>query len=173
MAKKNVSATIQNENELYKLVKIFLILIVCFGIFYGITYFVTKNQNHTNGDGSSQEKLATIQYDKILVGTMLTQKRDHYYVLLDKMDNQYYGLYESYIAAYTQKENTLKVYTIDMNDTFNKNYWASESNIDVDDIIDFRVKEVTLVEVENGQMTNHYEGHESVKTKLQELGNEE
>lgn len=173
MAKKNISATIQNENELYKLAKIFLILVVCFGIFYGITYFVTKNQNHTNGDGSSQEKLATIQYDKILVGTLLKQKRDHYYVLLDKVDDQYYNLYESYILAYTQKEDALKVYTIDMNDTFNKSYWSEESNIYTDHISDFKVKEVTLLEIENNHIINSYEGHANVKTKLQELGKEE
>lgn len=171
MAKKNVSATLQNENELYKLLKIVLILVVCFGILYGITYFVTKNQNNTNGDGSSQDKIAAIQYDKILVGMLLTQKRDHYYVLLDKTDDQYYGLYQSYLSTYGNKDNALKVYTIDMNDPFNKDYWKEESNVDVDadEITEFKVKEVTLVEVENGRIINYYEGRDNVKNQLEEL----
>ncbi len=169
MAKKNVTATIQSENEVYKLIKIFLILIICFGIFWGITTIVTKHQSNTVGNSASQERLATIQYDKILVGELFNQKRDHYYVYLDQSDHQYYTLYSSYISSYMSKEDATKIYTVDMLDPFNKAFWSNESQLDVEELADLKVKEATILEVQDREIIKSYEGHEEVSKFFEDL----
>lgn len=169
MAKKNVTATIQSENEVYKLIKIFLILVLCFGIFWGITMIVTKRQSNVSGSGEAQERIATIQYDKILVGELLNQKRDHYYVYLDQGDHQYYTLYSSYISSYMSKEDAQKIYTVDMLDPFNKAFWSNESKFDIEKVADLKVKEATVLEIENGEIVEIYEGNKEVSKFFEDL----
>ncbi len=169
MAKKNVTATIQNDNEFYKLIKITLILVICFATFYGITYFVTKNSNYVTGDGSSPDTIATIQYDKIIVGDIKNQKRDEYYVLLEKADSNDYALYQTYLTQYSSKEDALKVFEVDMNDIFNQDYYAEESNIDTDDMSEFRIKGATLLKIADGSITDFYEGKDAIVEQLKNM----
>lgn len=169
MAKKNVTATIKNDNEFYKLIKITLILIICFAIFYGITYYVTKNSNYVTGDGSSPDTIATIQYDKIIVGDIKNQKRDEYYVLLEKADSNDYALYQTYLSQYTSKENALKVFEVDMNDIFNQDYYADESNINTEDMSEFRIKGATLLKIKDGSITDFYEGKDAIVEQLKNM----
>lgn len=169
MAKKNVTATIKNENELVKLIKVTLILIICFVIFYGITYYVTKNNSNTTGDGSSQEKIAAIQYDKIIVGDIKNQKHNEYYVLLSKTDDNDYALYQSYLNVYNGKEDILKVYEVDMNDVFNRSFYKEESNIYVDDMSEFKINSATLLKVKDGVITESYEGKENIVKQFEDM----
>lgn len=169
MAKKNVTATIKNENEFNKLIKIILILILFFAIFYGITYFVSNKQQNIIGNGESQQKIAAIQYDKIIVGDIKNQKRDEYYVFMDKSDSNNYDLYQSYLSNYASKEDAIKVFTVDMNDIFNQDYYAKESNIDTDDMSEFRIKEATLLKIEDGTIVESYEGKDEIVAKLKSM----
>ncbi len=158
-----------NDNEALKLFKIFLILIVCFFIFYAITYYVTENMSHTSeGNGNSENRIASIQYDQILVGTMLKQKRDSYYVFLDKPSIQEHSLYLSFLTTYAEKENALKVYTIDMEEPLNKNHFTEKSNL-TNELSDFTVNKETLIKIENGKIKDTYVGYDSVLKKLKEM----
>lgn len=167
MAKKNVNATIKTENEVYKLIKMILILVVLFLVFYMITYFVTKNQKN-NVDNIVNDRIAAIQYDKILVGTMLNQKRNEYYVLLDKQDSDDYKLVSLYIDAYSNKEGALKVFTIDMNDPLNKSYYKNDVNI-TDDLDSFSINEITLIKVKDGNIISSYQGKDDVIKIVKEI----
>lgn len=167
MAKKNVSATIKSDNEFYKLIRIVLLLVILFGIFYGVTYFVTKNQKNTT-DNSTEDKIAAIQYDKILVGTIFNQKRNEYYVLLDKQDSNDYTLYNSYATTYASKEKALKVFTVDMNDSFNKEFYGEESNI-TEELSEFKINKATLLKIKDGSIVEQYEGKDSIVNHMKEL----
>lgn len=169
MAKKNVSATIKNDNEFYKLIKVTLILIICFGIFYVVTYFVTKNNANITGNGSTQEELATIQYDKIVLGDIKNQNRSEYYVLLDKMDSNDYNLYQIYMNMYLTKENALKIFQVDMNDVFNRDYYADETNLNLEDMSKFRIKKATLLKIKNGEIISHFEGKDQIVKEFKSI----
>lgn len=167
MAKKNVSAKIKNDNELFKLIRTLLIILVLFLLLYGLTYFITnKKEDNTN----KEEEVTSIQYSKIEIGTMLKQKRDVYYVLLAKTtDENKYSLYEAYSNAYYNEEENKKMYMVDLDSAFNESFISDKSNLDVDSISDFKVSQATLLKIENGKITETYEGDESVVSKLKEL----
>ena len=169
MAKKNVTATITNDNEFYKLIKVTLILLICFGIFYVVTYFVTKNNTNVTGNGSAQEKLATIQYDKIVLGDIKNQNRSEYYVLLDKMDSNDYNLYQIYMNTYSNKEGALKIFQIDMNDVFNRDYYASKSHLNLEDMSKFRIKGATLLKIKNDKIISHFEGKDQIVKEFKSI----
>lgn len=164
------SATLGSENEFGKLIKIVLVLIIVFAIFYGITEYVTTHKNlGSDASGDAQEKIASIQYDKVLIGTMLQQKRDEYYVLIGDSKDQNYTLYNTYLDTYAKKDGALKVYTVDLSDPFNKEFIGEEENIIVDDMSDFRVTGITIVKVEHGEITSYSSGKDDVMTTLKEL----
>lgn len=170
-AKNHMNAQITNSNgELSKLLKIFCGLIICFFIAWGITYMIVeKKGKSSSGDSSASDRVAAIQYDKILVGTIMKQNRNEYYVLLDKTTNQFYALYESYLSTYSSKENALKIYTIDMEDPLNKKYYGESANIDVENLETFKVSTVTLLHIKDNEVIEFFEGNETVLQKLKEL----
>ena len=166
---QNMTITGSDNNEAFKLLKIFLILMVCFFIFYTITYYVTEKMNHSSeGNGAVSDRIASIQYDQILVGTMLKQKRDSYYVLLDKQSDQAHTLYSNLLATYAEKDKSLKVYTIDMDEPLNKNYFTDKSNI-TNNLENFKINKATFIKVEDGEIVNSYEGYDSILKQLKEM----
>ena len=170
-AKKQMSATlVGQDNEGIKLFKVVLVVLLCFVIFWGITYFVTeKRGSSSDGDGSANEKIADIQYDKILVGTMLKQKRSEYYVMLDKMSEDSYAIYETYLSIYSAQENATKIYTVDMDDPFNKMYYGETSNFDFENLSDFRINQITLLHIKDEEVVDTYEGKDEVLKQLKDM----
>ncbi len=166
----NVSAVIKSEdNEATKLFKMILVVVALFLIFWGITYFVTNKMKNSSDNSSSKERLASIQYDQILVGTILSQKRNKYYVFLDKFTSDDYATYSSSISEYGAKDGALKVYTVDMDDPFNKQFYGDEVNITDEDLSEFKVNEVTLLYIEDGKISEYFTGKDDVTEKLTEL----
>ena len=78
--RRNVQKNVNydSDNQLMSLFKIIGVLVLLFGVFYGITLWRTKE------NVLDEEKVdeVTIQYDEILIGTLLKQNVDEYYVLV-------------------------------------------------------------------------------------------
>ena len=58
-----------NDNQLISLFKIIGVLVIIFGLFYGLT--VWRTMDKTKND--DKEKETEIQYDEILIGTIMNQ----------------------------------------------------------------------------------------------------
>ena len=80
LTKKEEEEVIE-EYSVKRLIKIFIILLVIFGIFYGITYLVVKNKK---AEITEEEPYAVIDEEKITISNLLNQKREEYYVLITK-----------------------------------------------------------------------------------------
>lgn len=124
--RRNVSKKVNydNDNQLMSLFKIIGILVVIFGLFYGLTVLRTKDK--TNND--SKEKETVIQYDEILIGTLLDQTANEYYVLITDLNAADYSKYGSYISNF-EGSTKLRIYTADSKDIFNRSYVGEESNV--------------------------------------------
>ena len=85
------------NSELKKLGIIIVILLVIFFVCFGITKVVTdgKDNYEYNFD---DETPVEIQYDEILVGEILNQNRNEYYVLLERDEDVSVDLYHYYVS---------------------------------------------------------------------------
>ena len=157
-----------STDEISKLLKIVLIVTGIMIIFYGVTTFITKKVNavKTAKLGKSDEKVS-IQYNSVIVGSML--KMDgHYFVLIEMKDDDKSSEYDTLLKSIEANDDALKVYTADLSSSFNKKYLSKESNFD-SDLTKFKVKNTTLVEIENHKIKDTFDSYDSIKKKLDEL----
>ena len=155
--------------KIHKLIKIILVLVVVIVVFYGITVLVTKYQKTNIPNRNVSDDPAIIQYDEIMIGTMLKQPRKEYYVLIKADDSLYNSLLDSYQKSYSGKKDALKIYTANTNDGLNQFYIATSSNIKTDDLSKFRVSDITLIKVANQKIVEAYEGIDDVEDALKKL----
>ena len=159
MAKKKITKkneNIENVTNINSLWKIIIIVMIAFGLFYGLTYFIAENNKSYSWE--NKETSSVIQYDEIIFGTMLSESPKKYYVLAFNHSDEDKDIFNTYMAMYRDKENSSKVYTIDLDSDFNKKY-----------IKENKVNEITLFKIENSKITEHIVGKENVIKKFKEL----
>lgn len=159
---------IKNDSEITKLIKIVLIVTAIMVVFYGITLLVTKNKSADSLDEKKASEKAVIQYDDIMIGTMLNKDQDRYYVLIKEDGDNRVVEYETLMKFVASKTDAPKIYTANLTDSFNKKYLAKEAN-ESNDMEEFRVSGTTLVEINDGEIANMYSGHESIAEELKAL----
>ena len=158
--KKIKDVTVNDDNEVARLVKLVIGVVVFVLVFYAITALLT------NKDKKSEDKKTEIQYTEILVGELWSQKGS-YYVFASKMeDDQTEKLYEAYLELYHSKHTNDSYYIIDLRNVFNRNYVAEESNLSVGNHSEIRFKGDTLLKVVDGAITETYEGREAIINHL-------
>ena len=146
---------IQND-EMVKLIRIFLIIVVVFMLFYALTVTISNKKNKPSIENNNVD---SIQYTEILLGTIFNKKENSYYVLAEFKDEE--KNYSSYINEYNKTEDALNIYYVDMNDAMNSKYINDEENI-TNDISDLKISKTTLFKIENGQIVEHYSGNEKI-----------
>ena len=165
MANKNTkikNSSIGDENQLGNFIKLIIIVAVLFLAFYLLTLIINKEEKKT-------EDKATIQYDTILVGNIASQPKESYYVLVSESTDTNNGLYKTYIDLYTKANSNARVYYADLDNPLNAKFVSEDSNLLVSNILDLKLKDTTLIEVEDGKIKNAYEGEDTVKSILKEM----
>lgn len=162
---KKVSTKPQTQgDELKRLIQMVAIVTVLFLAFYLITLVVTKDKKQ-----EETKTPATIQYDEILIGNILKQPNDEYYVLIIDTDDVYTALYTLQLDNYKDQKDSLKYYTANLANIFNAPFKADKANLDVTDIKDLKVTTSTLILVKKGKISATYEGSDAIKTHLASL----
>lgn len=160
--KKNVKNikqnTYNNDTEISKLIKLIIVVSLIVLIFYGLTVLVNQEKEVENPDTP-----ASIQYDEILIGNVLKQPNEEYYVMIYDDEDYDTSLYSTYLDLYKQKDEAIRIYTSQLNNPLNQNFKAEESNLDISDISDLKVQSSTLLKINNGKIEEFYEGEELVE----------
>lgn len=159
----------EEKFELKKIIFVIILLVIIFGIFYGLTILIMNNKEGKEPiDESINYDDAIIDYDTILVKNIYNQSEEIYYVLASTLDDN--GVFDNDLNNYLQKENALKIYYIDLSSAFNKNYVSSESNFDSRYPI---FNDSTLLKIENDSIVETYVGKDDINTYLNILISEE
>ena len=159
---------IENQNiEMGNLFKIILIILVFFGIFYILTYYIQENTEQTSEQKNLNDNSSVpiIQYEEILVGNMLEQNENEYYVLIVQEDD-YKTRYKDYLKQYS---NQNKFYYSYINNGLNKRYISDSSNLNVSNVSELRIKENTLLKISSKKVVESYEGNSKIMEKFIEL----
>ena len=155
-----------NNNELIKLIKIVLIVTAVMIVFYGITLLVTENNNTVNTDATN-DTVADIQYDNIMIGTML--KIDgSFYVLIEDEDDLRLSEYQTLLQTIAATDGAPKIFEASLSSGFNSSYLADEHNYE-SDMSKFKVTGTTLVKISDHKVEEVFDNYESIKSELDEL----
>lgn len=159
------------QNEETKTMKQFLItlIIVIIGVvgIYLLTKYVVKKDNATNNSSNTEEK-NYIDPNTAIVGTMLNKSSDAYYIIIYDKTKDNATTYYSLVSTYKAKDKALKVYTVDLSNSLNKKYIATDNktNPKATNLEDLKFGEVTLLKVKNNKITEAYETTDAIKKAL-------
>lgn len=162
--KLNYAKTSDGE-EFGRLIKIILIVTVIMVVFYGVTVVVTNKVKEAKDEQSSESQ--GIQYDNIMVGSML-KINGNFYVLIEDQDDSRISEYDTLKQIIAANPDAPKIFVADLSDSFNSSYLSSESNYE-SDMTKFRVTGTTLVKIEDHKITETYDSYDEINDKLKEL----
>lgn len=165
MKRKYEPQLINDENSYTSknlIIVITIISVVLIG-FYFITKIVISNQKEEKYVSES-----VIKSDVIIFGQMLNRSENEYYVLAYNDKSNLKNIYNNYIKTYSQKDDSLKVYKININDEFNKKFIANKNNI-TDDINSLTIKDEVLFKIKEGKIESYKIGSSEISTTLKEI----
>ena len=158
------------KNEMGKLLKIVLIVTGIMIVFYGVTLVATNKSDEIieKNKEEAEKTEATIQYENIMIGSMLNYSGT-YYVLIEDADDNRLAEYDSIITTIQSNEDAPNIYKANLTDSFNKTYLGKEQNYYTDDLGTFKVTGTVLVKVVDGKIKNVDDSHEAIKNTLDSL----
>lgn len=162
---------LEETYSIKSMIKILIILLLIFALFYFVTTFLIKDRK-IEEDNST----AVIDTSKITLSQLLSQKENEYYVIATKnslydssyIETNYIGIYNEYINKYSQEEESLKFYYVDLDDALNKKYSSAELNI-ANEISELKLNDEVLFKIKNNKIEKTYVGKEKIIDKLSRL----
>lgn len=151
-----------SNNEVFNFLKILIVVVVLVLVFWLITMFITSDKTKKSED-------TVIQYNEILVGSILSKDSEKYYVLVEAENDDNVYSYEQLITKYKNKKDHLDFYTVDLSDDFNSKFVSDKANLNVEKITDIRFSETTLLEIKNKKIVKTITSNDEIKKYLTNL----
>ena len=116
----------QNDEE--KAVRNFIIIFVVVILIAVGIYFFTKLVVNKD-EGKKEEETAAVEIDntKAIVGTMLGKVENNYYVILYKSSDSNASEYSALKTSYEKNKDKLPVYTVDLSNKLNEQYYDKDN----------------------------------------------
>lgn len=160
LKKFDVKTTNSETNEISRLIKIAVVVLVIFAIvFFAVSVFITKEIDLNK----EKETTENTESNAILANSIFKQKEDVYYVYFYDFDSENTNIATTVINRLQDQ----KIYYVDTGDILNKNYVVSEgSNKKATSLDDLKVVKDTIIKIDNDKITSYYEGEEDITNNL-------
>lgn len=172
--KLNYANTYDSGNEVSRIIKILVGIVLFLAIFYFLALLATGEIKFGNKK-TEKEKVTEIQYEEILAGQTFTQKEEEYYVLYFNFTDSIGSTYLTYRDGYINQIDSLPMYMVDLEKGFNTRYVKNDEEESEEikklpnSTDELKVVNPTLLKVKNHKVTERIEGKEEVKKFLKEL----
>lgn len=157
----------EEQTEMIRFVRILIIVIILIlGIYFFTRIFVTKDL--LNNEEEEKEILeGTVNYNLTMIGSLFNKPESEYYVMIYNTENLRSIYYSGLMTNYARNENALKVYFADLDKELNQKFYDPENtNLDVTDISDLRVGDLTLLKIKDGRITDALTTEEDIANEL-------
>ncbi len=165
---KKMKFETEEQKEIKKFIFVILgLVIIITGIYFFTRAFITKDL-FKNKNANAEYTSGVINYDVAIVGTMLNRPQEEYYVLAFNSEDTNVNYYNALVSKYTAKEESLKIYHIDLSNELNKEYVATDENISTkfDSIDNLKLGKITLIKVKNQKVTKFITNIDKIKEEL-------
>lgn len=158
------------EYSIKKLLILIILITAVFFLFYFITTLLVKPTLEKN------DSVEQADSSEISLNHLLDKEETEYYVIAienniksSSLTNVNYAeLYNKYINDYSNKEDALKFYTIDLNASINKKYLDENMNI-TNNLSELKLNDETLFKISNGKISEYYVGKDEIIKALSNL----
>lgn len=158
-----------NESqELKSFLIVVLVVIVCVGGVYLITRaFVTKDL-FKDEEETKEVVEGKVNYDVAIIGQLLNMPEKEYYaVIYDAKEGEHISEMSSLVYNYNALEKHSHVYTIDLSNKLNADYYDPENvNIEAKSVNDLHLGDTTLIKVKDGKIVKYITELDKMKKEL-------
>ena len=152
----------ETETEVYR----FLIILGAVVIFILGIYFITTKVVNKNSSSNEETKETEISETAIIVGSLLNRPQKEYYVLAFKSSDNDNVVYQTYLSVYSSKENSKKIYSVDLDNALNSKYYSESTNTKATKIDELKISSPTLIKVSDGHISKYIEGKDNITKEL-------
>ena len=158
---KDFNSTSGDNDELYNMFKIVLILVCIFGVLY----FVFAIVNGEISFNKKTERNVEIHNVEILAGNTFNRSEEEYYVLYFDFKDENSAKYNSIFSSYSTDN---KIFIVDLGNAFNKGYVTlNKDEVNTNNIEELKVVDGTLIKVNNKVASLTVIGAEEIKAHFE------
>ena len=154
---KSLEKKVEEENtSIMKYLKVTMVVII-FGclIYLLCALFVTKELDWFN----KKEETTPVTSNTILASQLFKQKEESYYVYFYNFDEEDTEITNTVTSSLSSE----KVYKVNTKDALNSNYISENSNKKAKTLEELKVKDHTLIKIENDTIKEYYEEKDITK----------
>ena len=154
------------DGEILSFIKIALGVGVVVLIVFGATILMNKLGVFDEGYTKPERGEIIISYEDATVGTIFNRPDTEYYVVFDDFTENPNQYLTSILFRYSNEEETLPIYKVDMSNGFNIKYSGEQGNPSAQKVEDIKINGVTLIKIVNGKNVKYIEGTTNIENEL-------
>ena len=154
------------DGEILSFIKIALGVGVVVLIVFGATMLMNKLGVFDEGYTKPEKGEIIISYEDATVGTIFNRPDAKYYVIFDDFTENPNQYLTSILFRYSNEEETLPIYKVDMSNGFNTKYAGEQGNPSAQKVEDIKINGVTLIKIVNGKNVKYIEGTTNIENEL-------
>lgn len=154
------------DGEILSFIKIALGVGVVVLIVFGATILMNKLGVFDEGYTKPERGEIIISYEDATVGTIFNRPDTEYYVVFDDFTENPNQYLSSILFRYSNEEETLPIYKVDMSNGFNIKYAGEQGNPSAQKVEDIKINGVTLIKIVNGKNVKYIEGTTNIENEL-------
>lgn len=154
------------DGEILSFIKIALGVGVVVLIVFGATILMNKLGVFDEGYTKPERGEIIISYEDATVGTIFNRPDAKYYVIFDDFTENPNQYLTSILFRYSNEEETLPIYKVDMSNGFNTKYAGEQGNPSAQKVEDIKINGVTLIKIVNGKNVKYIEGTTNIENEL-------
>lgn len=140
----------EDSSEIRNLIIITVIIaLIATGLYFLTEKVLNKKENNNNTEVS-------FNYDEATIGTMFNRPYDEYYVFIYDSTDDNATVYNNIVKTYRAKDDSKKLYFIDLNDGLNKIAVSDTTNKKPASSEEVKVSGSALYLIKNGKVTAAY-----------------
>ena len=154
------------DGEILSFIKIALGVGLVVLIVFGATILMNKLGVFDEGYTKPERGEIIISYEDATVGTIFNRPDTEYYVVFDDFTENPNQYLTSILFRYSNEEETLPIYKVDMSNGFNTKYAGEQGNPSAQKVEDIKINGVTLIKIVNGKNVKYIEGTTNIENEL-------
>lgn len=154
------------DSEIQSFIKIVIGVGVVVITVFGATLLMNKLGVFDEGYSKPERGEIIISYEDATIGTMFNRPGTEYYVIFDEFTENPNQYLSSILFRYSNEENKLPIYKVDMTNAFNAKYMGESGNPSAQRVEDVKINGVTLIKVVNGKNVKYIEGITNIENEL-------
>lgn len=154
------------DSEIQSFIKIVIGVGVVVITVFGATLLMNKLGVFDEGYSKPERGEIIISYEDATIGTMFNRPDTEYYVIFDEFTENPNQYLSSILFRYSNEENKLPIYKVDMTNAFNAKYMGESGNPSAQRVEDVKINGVTLIKVVNGKNVKYIEGITNIENEL-------